>query len=85
VIVLMPIHPRVLAVMRRHGVGGEREKLRTYLTGLEAEYDIKVLDFTEISSFNGSRNWFYDGVHVTRRNSNRIITAVGTMAGEYLK
>jgi len=36
VIVLMPIHPRVLAVMRRHGMGGEREKLRTYLAGLEA-------------------------------------------------
>jgi hypothetical protein len=85
IIVLMPIHPRVLAVMRRHGMGGEREKLRSYLTALEAEYDIKVLDFTKISSFNGSRYWFYDGVHVTRRNANRIITAVRNKAGEYLK
>ena len=85
VIVLMPVHPRVLAVMRRHGMGGEREKFRAYLAGLEAEYDIKVLDFTKISSFNGSRDWFYDGVHVTRRNANRIITAVRAMAGEYLE
>ena len=85
VIVLMPVHPRVLAVMRRHGMGGEREKFRSYLAGLETEYDIKVLDFTKISSFNGSRDWFYDGVHVTRRNANRIITAVRAMAGEYVK
>ncbi len=85
VIVLMPVHPRVLAVMRRHGMGGEREKFRAYLAGLESEYDIKVLDFTKISSFNGSRDWFYDGVHVTRRNANRIITAVRAMAGEYLE
>ena len=85
IIVLMPIHPRVLTVMRRHGMGGEREKFRAYLAALEAEHDIKVLDFTKISSFNGSRDWFYDGVHVTRRNANRIITAVRAGAGEYLR
>ncbi len=36
VIVLMPIHPRVLRVMKAHDMGGERQTLREYLAGLSA-------------------------------------------------
>jgi len=85
VIVLMPIHPRVLRVMRLHHIGGEREQLREYLAGLTEKYDIEVVDFTRIQSFNGEPGWFYDGVHITRRNANRVITALRAKAGEYLK
>ena len=31
IIVLMPVHPRVLRVMRTHHMGGERQRLRNYL------------------------------------------------------
>ena len=85
VIVLMPVHPRVLRVMRLHHIGGEREQLREYLAGLSEKYDIEVVDFTRIQSFNGEPGWFYDGVHITRRNANRVITALRAKAGEYLK
>ena len=85
VLVLMPIHPRVLRVMKAHGMGGSREALRQYLAELGETLDIKVLDFTRIQSFNGKSGWFYDGVHITRRNSNRVITAIRAQAGEYLK
>jgi hypothetical protein len=85
VIVLMPIHPRVLRVMEQHQMGGDRENLREYLAGLTETYDIEVVDFTRIQSFKGEPGWFYDGVHITRRNSDRVITALKAQAGEYLK
>lgn len=85
VIVLMPIHPRVLRVMKAHDMGGERQRLREYLAALGETASIKVLDFTSIRRFNGEARWFYDGVHITRRNANRVITAVRAQAGEYLK
>jgi hypothetical protein len=85
VIVLMPIHPRVLRVMEQHQMTGDRENLREYLAGLTETYDIKIVDFTRIQSFNGEPGWFYDGVHITRSNSNRVITALEAQAGEYLK
>ena len=85
VIVLMPIHPRVLRVMRAHDMGGERQRLREYLAALEETLDIKVLDFTTIRSFNGEAAWFYDGVHIERGNANRVISAIKAQAGAYLK
>jgi hypothetical protein len=85
VIVLMPIHPRVLRVMKAHDMGGERQRLRDYLAELGETLGIKVLDFTTIRSFNGRADWFYDGVHITRRNANRVIVAAKGKAGEYLR
>ena len=85
VIVLMPIHPRVLRVMKQHDMGGERQRLRDYLAELGQTLSIKVLDFTTIRSFNGGADWFYDGVHITHRNANRVIIAARAKAGEYLK
>jgi hypothetical protein len=85
VIVLMPIHPRVLRVMKQYDMGDERQLLRDYLAELANTLSIKVLDFTTISSFNGKPEWFYDGVHITRRNTERVIVAVKGKAGEYLK
>lgn len=85
VIALMPIHPRVLRVMKQHDMGAERQQLREYLAELGQTLNIKVLDFTTIRSFKGEAAWFYDGVHITRRNANRVIVAAKAKAGEYLK
>ena len=85
VIVIMPIHPRVLRVIEQHDMGGERKRLRDYLAELSQTLSIKVLDFTTISSFNGKADWFYDGVHITRRNADRLIDAIRAQAGDALK
>ena len=85
VIVLMPVHPRVLRAMRIHHMGGERQRLRNYLAAYGKTARIKVLDFTSIRSFNGEADWFYDGVHITRSNTNRVILAVKRLAGAYLE
>jgi hypothetical protein len=85
VIVLMPIHPRVLRVMAAHNMTGGREQMRDYLASLSETYQLKVVDFTRIQSFNGKSAWFYDGVHITQSNANRVITALRAQAREYLR
>ena len=85
VMVLMPIHPRVLRVMREHHLGGAREELRDYFAEFSERADIQVLDLTNIKSFYGRPDWFYDGVHITRGNANRVIKTVTRKAGDCLK
>jgi hypothetical protein len=85
VIVLMPIHPRVLRVLAEHDLEGSREHLREYLARLSETFELAVVDFTRIESFNGEPEWFYDGSHTTQRNADRMITALKAQAGEYLR
>ena len=70
-IVLMPVHPDVLKEMRAHGRQRSREKLLEYLRSLQGEYTLEVLDLTDVSSFGGDPDGFYDGVHITRQNARR--------------
>ena len=63
----------------RHGRRAE-EAPRVPRRTLGETLDIKVLDFTTIGSFNGRADWFYDGVHITRRNANRVIVAAKAKA-----
>jgi hypothetical protein len=85
IIILMPIHPRVLRVMRSHDMGGERQELREYLAEFGKTAQLRVLDLTTIRSFNGRPGWFYDGVHISRGNANRVILAIKRQAGDCLK
>jgi hypothetical protein len=32
-----------------------------------------VLDYTDISSFGGQPQWFYDGAHLTRENASLVL------------
>jgi len=85
ILVLMPDHPRVLRVIRRHHWGNRRREFHEYLDSLGVTLSIKVVDFTSIRSFNGRAEWFYDGVHITRQNADRLILALKRVAGDYLK
>jgi hypothetical protein len=73
VIVVMPVHPRVLGALKPYGRDRSHAKLLAYLHGLQSRYQLKVVDLTRLSSFGGDRNGFYDGVHITRANSDRVI------------
>ena len=66
-------------------MGGERERLRDYLAELGETLSLKVLDFTTIRTFDGRADWFYDGVHITRGNADRVIVAARAQASEYLR
>jgi hypothetical protein len=85
VIVAMPIHPRVLAALRPYGRERSHARFLAYLHGLEKRYRLRVVDLTELSSFGGDPDGFYDGVHITRENSDRVIDALVEQAGDVLR
>ena len=85
VIVVMPVHPRVLAALRKHGRVSGPAPFPAYLHGLQTRYRLKVVDLTDLSSFGGDPQGFYDGVHINRENSNRVIDALVEQAGDVLR
>ena len=74
-LVIMPIHPRVIKVARNDAWDRRRDEFRRYLVELQATYDFTILDFTFISRFNGDRSLFYDGVHMKEENCRRLLQA----------
>jgi hypothetical protein len=62
-----------------------QETLASYLAQLSATYKFELFDFTNISSFGGKAADFYDGVHITATNADRIIAALVKKAGDALK
>ncbi|MGE5228552.1 MAG: hypothetical protein ACM3MJ_02410 [Deltaproteobacteria bacterium] len=73
VLVIMPYHPTALAAFRAVGWGAKEKALKTYLKSLRGAYRFHLLDYTDIESFRGSRDAFYDGAHVTAANARRIL------------
>ena len=84
-LVLLPIHPKVLAVIATDKWKAAHQHWLDYLTGLQAKYSFTYLDFTQISSFGGDPQAFYDGVHFKVKNARRIIDAAVKQAPEVFK
>lgn len=73
VLVIMPYHPEVLAAFRAVGWGAKEDALSAYLESLREAYRFHVLDYTDIASFGGDPDAFYDGAHVKASNARRIL------------
>jgi hypothetical protein len=73
VLVVMPYQPTALAAFRAAGWDAREEAFKTYLGSLRGTYRFHVLDYTELASFHGDPNAFYDGAHVTAVNARRIL------------
>lgn len=73
VIAISPINPRLLAALRPLGADDRHRDLVRYLESLHARYRFTVLDMFSISSFGGTSDAFYDGVHMTLPNMHRMI------------
>lgn len=76
-LVIMPVHPAVLAALP----AGEWERalaiFKTKLAVLARTYSFTLLDMTHIASFGGNPSQFYDGVHIKVANARKMIaTAV---------
>jgi hypothetical protein len=84
VIVLMPMHPAAIAALHR-GDGVPNQRLLAYLHGLEQTHQMKIVDLTTLASFGGDPDEFYDGVHITRVNADRVIDTLAEKAGEALR
>ncbi len=76
VLVIMPYHPQALAAFRAVGWQDKLDALQAYLRRLQGRYAFRVLDYSEIDSFDGRAEGFYDGAHVKRGNARRIVRQV---------
>lgn len=84
-IVFMPLHPRLLKAVRPAGWTKRRREVMAYLHGLQTDLDFTVLDFTELSSFGGDSNGFYDGFHIRQANARRLLDEVVKQAPDSFK
>ena len=74
-IMIMPVHPRVIAAVRDERWEERRANFMAYLVSLQDTYRFTILDFTFISRFGGDRALFYDGVHMKQENCRRLLRA----------
>jgi len=76
-LVIMPVHPRVLAALPAEQWQRSLSLFKAKLAELAHTYDFTVLDMTHIASFGGDPQAFYDGVHFKVSNARKLIaTAV---------
>jgi hypothetical protein len=73
VIVIMPYHPLALSAFRAVGWQKKLDSLEDYLSKLHRRYDFRVLGYTDVSSFGGRQQWFYDGAHIKAENARLIL------------
>ena len=76
VIVLSPVHPRLLRDLRQYGWDDRHRDVLAYLRSQQTDHDFVLLDMSRIRSFRGSARGFYDGVHMTASNYRRLVRAV---------
>jgi hypothetical protein len=75
VIVVNPIHPRVLAELEKYGYPA-RETARTYFDQLRRRLDFIVVDCQDTRAWGGSASHFVDATHVDRVNMRRLLAYV---------
>jgi hypothetical protein len=76
VVVLTPLHPRLLAAVRNAGWERRHRQVMAYLDGLQSRYGFDLVDDSELSSIAGDPDAFYDGFHFKRSNARRLIDSV---------
>ena len=75
VIVLNPVHPEVLAELRKYGYPGRKRSLE-YLHELHAQFDFVVVDAEDIRTWHGVATDFSNVNHVNLRNMRRLLRYV---------
>ncbi len=84
-IVLMPYHPRALAAMAHTAWRQRQDECKAYLEGLQLKYDLRLLNYTSVSSFGGRSRYFYDGAHITVENARILMAHAVRAAPECFK
>ena len=81
-VIVMPVQPRALRAFRAAGFQRQLDELAGYLADAQSRGRFRVLDFTDVRAFGGSATQFYDAVHPTRENAQRIIERAVKLAPE---
>lgn len=76
VVVLAPLHPRLLAAVRGAGWSERHAEVMAYLRRVQKRHDFRLLDYSELATIDGDPGDFYDGFHFKRANARRLIRAV---------
>jgi hypothetical protein len=68
-IVLTPINPKLLKYVGPLGWDQRHQQVLDYLDSLKPKYKFEFIDITDITTWGGDPNGFYDGVHMTVENT----------------
>jgi hypothetical protein len=75
VIVLNPIHPAIVAELKKHGFPARQVTYRD-IGWLKQRYDFVFVDALDIGRWGGSPNGFWDVHHINSANMRRLLTYV---------
>jgi hypothetical protein len=86
-IFLTPYHPMAERLMARDGLRARERDVRAKLLQLQHEGSLhfRIVDLSDLESFDGDPAQFYDGVHMTPANTRRAlvkINAAGALAAD---
>jgi hypothetical protein len=84
VIVLNPIHPAVLAELRRYGFPARKAADEDFRR-LRKRYSFVVVDAQDIRRWGGSPKDFWDARHINSRNMRRLVQYVVSHSGGALR
>lgn len=76
VIVLTPINPLLLRVVGPLGWYERHRQVVDFIQSLHAKYRFDFVDVTDLRTFHGDPVQFFDGVHMTAVNTDRVIDYV---------
>jgi len=82
VVVLTPLHPKLLDAVQDAGWGTRRREVMAYLKRQRATYGFSLMDCSKLSSIGGDPQAFYDGFHFKRANARRLVDTVVARAPE---
>jgi hypothetical protein len=74
-IFVTPYHPLAEQLLDRYELGAREREVFATLHRLQREGELRfeVVDLTDLASFGGDPTQFYDGVHMTPRNTRRVL------------
>ena len=76
VIVLTPINPLLVRVVGPLGWDERHRQVVDFIQSLHAKYRFDFVDVTDLRTFHGDPVQFFDGVHMTAVNTDRVIRYV---------
>jgi hypothetical protein len=74
-IFVTPYHPLAEQLLAEHDLAGKRDEMLERLRALRHDEDLEfeLVDLSDIAAFGGDPRQFYDGVHMTPRNTDRVL------------
>ena len=72
---LTPYHPLAEDLLRRYAMDDRVREVRDLLDELQRDEDIEFewIDLSDLDSFDGDPAQFYDGIHMTPANTQRVL------------